>query len=100
MLCVACLLTWSNHTHARVHTNARTHARTNARTHTHTPGYQPCISLSTEDWDDFTLHGLLANDDGEVAPVEGVARPCTHTLHPMTYILPLRSIPSALRFTP
>jgi hypothetical protein len=26
-------------------------------------GYDPCISLSTEDWEGFTHHGLLLNDD-------------------------------------
>lgn len=29
-------------------------------------GFNPAISLSIEDWEEFTLHGLLADGDGEV----------------------------------
>ena len=25
--------------------------------------YDPCIQMSSEDWDSFTLHGLLVNED-------------------------------------
>ena len=29
-------------------------------------GYHPCISLSTEDWESFTHHGLLLNEEEEM----------------------------------
>ena len=29
-------------------------------------GFNPTISLSNEDWEEFTLHGMLADENGEV----------------------------------